>query len=88
LIPKDIEPAKFQWALTEPDPNLNGPAIVVVRLRNGVPAAASLALPQRIAAAADRVMAADSEGAGDTYSVLGVQRGSTRPTGASGPALS
>ena len=74
LTPKDIEPAKFQWALTEPDPNLNGPAIVVVRLRNGVPAAASLALPQRIAAAADRVMAADSEGAGDTYSVLGVQR--------------
>jgi hypothetical protein len=74
LIPKGIEPARFQRALTEPDPNLNGPAIVVVRLRNGVSTAAGLAPLQRVAAAADRVMTADPEGAGGTYSVLGVQR--------------
>ena len=74
LIPTGIEPARFQRVLTNPDPNLNGPAIVVVRLRNGVPAAIGLASLQRVADAADRVMAADPEGAGDTYSVLGVQR--------------
>jgi len=49
LIPKGVKPAKFQRALTERDPNLNRPAIVVVRLRNGVPAAAGgLALLQRM----------------------------------------
>lgn len=74
VIPQGVEPPAFKRALTQPDPNQNGPAVVVVRLRNGVPAAAGLASLQEVAEAADRVMAADPEGVGDTYSVLGVQR--------------
>ncbi len=74
VIPQGLEPARFKRALTYPDPNLNGPAIVVVRLRHGVPAAAGLASVQLVASAANRIMAADPEGAGDTYNVLGVQR--------------
>ena len=74
MIAQGIEPPKFKRALTQPDPNMNGPVIEVVRLRKGVPAAAGLASLQRVADAADKVMAADPEGAGDTYNVLGVQR--------------
>jgi hypothetical protein len=74
VIPQGVEPPAFKRALTQPDPNQNGPAVVVVRLRNGVPAAAGLASLQEVAEAADKVMAADPEGVGDTYSVLGVQR--------------
>jgi hypothetical protein len=66
--------SRFRQALTQPDPNLNGPTIVVVRLRKGVPAAVGLASLQSVAEVADKVMAADPEGAGDTYNVLGVQR--------------
>jgi hypothetical protein len=74
LIPAGLEPASFKRALTQSDPNLNGPTIVVVRLRTGVTQAAGLAFLQHVAADADKIMAADPEGAGDTYSVLGVQR--------------
>jgi hypothetical protein len=74
LIPKSLEPGALRRALTQSDPNLNGPAIVVVRIRDGVGAGAALAAMNRVANDADRVMAADPEGAGDTYNVLGVQR--------------
>jgi hypothetical protein len=74
LLPTGVEPAAMRQALTSPDPNLNGPAMDVVQLRPGVSAAAGRASLQRIVAAADRVMAQDSQGAGDDYNVLGVQR--------------
>ena len=74
LIAQGLEPASFKRALTQPDPNMNGPAIVVIRLRKGVPAKAGLASLQPVADAADKVMAADPQGVGNTYSVLGVQR--------------
>jgi hypothetical protein len=74
LIAQGLEPAKFKEALTEPDPNLNGPAIIVIRLRNGVAPASGLASLERVADEAGRVMNADPEGAGDTYDVLGVRR--------------
>jgi hypothetical protein len=74
VIAQGIEPPAFKRALTQPDPNLNGPSVVVVRLRSRVGAGAGLALLQGVAEAADRVMAADPQGVGDTYSVLGVQR--------------
>jgi hypothetical protein len=74
LIPKSLEPGPLRRALTQSDPNLNGPAIVVVRIRDGIGAGAALAAMNRVANDADRVMAADPEGAGDTYNVLGVQR--------------
>jgi len=71
VIAKGIEPQALQKALENPDPNLNGPTIVLVRLR---PHAAGLAAMQKVALDADRIMAADPQGVGDTYSVLGPQR--------------
>jgi MacB-like periplasmic core domain/FtsX-like permease family len=74
MIPNAIEPPAFRRALHNPDPNLNGPTLAVVRLRAGAPAAAGLASLQRIANQATRVMNADPQGEGDIYEVIGVQR--------------
>ncbi len=74
LLPTGLEPAAFKRALTQPDPNLNGPIIDVVRLKSGVTPAAGRASLQRIVADADKVMAADPNGQGDTYTLLSVQR--------------
>jgi hypothetical protein len=74
LLPTGVEPVAMQRALTSPDPNQNGPTIDVVQLRRGVTAAAGRAALQRIADTATKVMAADPQGAGDSYNVLGVQR--------------
>jgi hypothetical protein len=69
-------PASFEQALASSNPTLNGPNLVFVRLRNGVPAARGIANLQHIATDADHVFAAvpDGQGQGDTVSVLGVQR--------------
>jgi FtsX-like permease family len=74
MISPTIEPLKFRQAINSPDTNLDGPDIVVVRLRPGVPASAGLASMRQAAGAATKVMAADAQGQGDTYSVLSVQR--------------
>jgi hypothetical protein len=69
-------PASFGQALASSDPTLNGPNLVFVRLRSGLPAVRGLANLQRIATAADHVFAAvpDGDAQGDTVSVVGVQR--------------
>ena len=74
LFATDIEPAAFRRATTSPDPNLDGPAIEVVGLRRGVTPAAGLDSLQRIADAANKVLAADPNSTGDSVDVLGVQR--------------
>lgn len=76
LVSSGIEPAAFQRAQLSPDRTLNGPDLVFVRLRDGVPAAAGLASLQRIASAGNRAFAAvpHGGGTGDTVSVAGVQR--------------
>jgi hypothetical protein len=74
MISPGIEPPAFKRAISQPDPNLNGQDVEVVRLRNGVTAAAGLASLQRIATKANKVMAADPEGQGSVYQVIGVQR--------------
>ena len=74
LFAADIEPAAFRRATTSPDPNLDGPAIDVVRLRSGVTPAAGLDSLQRIAGAANKVLAADPNSYGDSVDVLDVQR--------------
>ncbi len=56
------------------DQNLNGPELVLVRLKEGVSPSAGRADMQRIAEAANRVFRADPNGAGNFVSVLGVQR--------------
>jgi len=74
LLPTGLEPAAFKQALRQPDPNLDGPAMVVVRLKSGVSPAAGRTSLQRIVTTADKVMAADPNGQGDTYELLSVQR--------------
>ena len=69
-----IVPLGFQQALLSPDPNLNGPELVFVRLRTGVGATAGRANLQHIADAANKIFAADPNGAGNNVTVLGVQR--------------
>jgi hypothetical protein len=73
IVSYGVEPAAFRKAQTQPDPNLNGPAIVVVRLRPGVRQAAGLASLQRVARTTTELMAKDPM-AGGTYRVLSVQR--------------
>ena len=74
LVPTGLESASFKRAVTQPDPNLDGPAMDVVRLKNGVTSSAGQTSLRRIVEAADKVMAADPNAAGDTYAVLSVQR--------------
>lgn len=74
LISTGVEPPAFQRALLSPDPNLNGPGFVFVRLRNGVSAATGRADIQRIANAANKVFAEDPNGGGNRVTVQGVQR--------------
>jgi hypothetical protein len=74
VLPTGLEPAQFKQAITQPDPNLDGPAMDVVRLKNGVSPTAGLNSLRRIVEGADQTMAADPNAAGDTYEVLSVQR--------------
>jgi hypothetical protein len=74
LIPTGVEPPAFQRALRSPDKNLNGPSLVFVRFRNGVSDATGRANLQRIANAANQVLADDPNGQGNNVTVLGVQR--------------
>jgi hypothetical protein len=75
VIPNSIGSASFHRAITQPDPNLNGPTIDVVRLRLGVTPAAGLASMRRIADAATNIINADpNSGGGSSYNVLSVQR--------------
>jgi len=73
LFSEGIFPAAFQRAVGSPDPNLNGPELVFVRLRNGVSPAAGRTDMQRVANEADRVFAADPHTQGNNIVVLGVQ---------------
>jgi hypothetical protein len=74
VLPTGLEPTAFKRALTQPDPNLNGPAMDVVRLKRGVTLAAGRASLKRIVGVAEKVMAADPNGQGDTYALLSIQR--------------
>jgi hypothetical protein len=61
-------------ALDNADPNLNGPAIEVVRTRPGVTRAAAVSSLRRITDAADKAVSHDPQTYGDSFVVLGVQR--------------
>ena len=74
LVSTGIQSPAMQRAAQSPDPNLNGPELVVVRLRPGVSATAGRADMQRIARAANKVLAADPRGVGNDVSVLGTLR--------------
>ena len=75
LVSAGIETPTLVRALTSPDPILNGPQYVFVRLRPGVSSAAGRANLERIAASAERAIAADPRASGDDMvTLLGVQR--------------
>jgi hypothetical protein len=73
LLSIGFVPAAFKKALTQPDPNLNGPAIVVVQLRRGVSPTVGLASLQQVASTTTKLMAKDPNAQG-TFAVLSVQR--------------
>ena len=74
LLPSGFEPPTFVRALANKDPNLNGPALVFVRLRRGVSADAGRANLERVAALANATFAHDPNATGNDVSVLAVQR--------------
>ena len=74
ILAVGIEPPSMQAALVNPDPNQNGPGMVVVRLRADAPAGRALASLERIAGEASKVLAADPAAGGGQFSVLPVQQ--------------
>jgi hypothetical protein len=74
LLPSGFEPQSFVKAISSKDPNLNGPALVFVRLRSSVSASAGRANLERVAAAANTTFAHDPNGTGNYVTVLSVQR--------------
>jgi hypothetical protein len=74
LFSEAIFAPAFARALVNADPNLNGPAIDVVRIRSGVTPSAALSSLHRIADAANKAVANDPQTYGDSFVVLGVQR--------------
>lgn len=73
VVQRGIEPPAFRAFQNQPDPNLDGPDLVAIRLRPGADAAAALASLRRIVTAADGVAAADPNVGGGTFEVLPVQ---------------
>ena len=67
-------PKAFQAASQSSISALNGPNLVFVRLRSGVTKAAGFADMQRVAGAANRIIAAVPGGSGNNVAVVGVQR--------------
>jgi hypothetical protein len=74
LLSSAIEPPAFQKILLSPDPNLNGPEMVIVRMKRGVSAVAGRADMQRIANASNKVLATDPHASFDNVVVEGVLR--------------
>ncbi len=75
LFSPAVEPPALQRAQTSPDPILNGPQYVFVRLAKGVSAKSGLANLNHIAGAANQAINADLRAAGnDGVSVVGVER--------------
>ena len=91
VISDHVSPA-FLHGAQNPDPNLDGPGLVFVRLRSGVSTAAGMADMKRLAALSDKVFASDPNATGDSCPGLGrptpggnrqlpIDRGDTRHPG-------
>jgi hypothetical protein len=75
VVSRGIEPAELKQAQTNPDPELNGPKRILVRLKDSITPDAGRADMQRIADAANAELKADPNGPGvDGVFVLSVQR--------------
>jgi len=73
LVSHSLTPASITRAQTSTDPNLNGPAIVVVRLRSGLSPGIGLTSLQKIVRETNRALASDPN-ASNNFAVIGVQR--------------
>ena len=74
MVSTHVEPAALRKDLLKSDPLLNGPSMVLVRLRPGVPVAAGRANLQRVVHAINKTLAADPDAGGNSIALLGVQR--------------
>ena len=74
LISGGALPKSFLQAVQNPDPVLNGPGLVFVRMRPGVSAAAAQRDMRRVTQVAGAQFANDQNAAGDNVIVLPVQR--------------
>jgi hypothetical protein len=74
MVSTRVEPAALRKAETKSDPLLNGPSMVLVRLRPGVSVSAGRADLQRVVHTVNRVLAADPGAGGNSIALLGVQR--------------
>jgi hypothetical protein len=74
IVPYGIEPPALVKSMESPDPNLNGPELVFVRMKSGVSARAGLANMRGVANEANKVFAGDKNATGNGVDVLGVQR--------------
>jgi hypothetical protein len=74
VVSAQVETRGLRQALTQPDPNDNGPSMYVVRLKPGTPAGDGLASLRRVARTATHIMNADPNSGGGDFVVLPVQR--------------
>jgi hypothetical protein len=74
IIPDAIEPPAMRRALTNPDPNLNGPNMMAIKLRSGIPSPAAARSLQRIVAATNKLIDNDPASGGGTFVLLPVQQ--------------
>jgi hypothetical protein len=74
IVSNAVMPPAMVAASLNPDANLNGPNLVLVRLRAGISEAAGRADVQRLADGANGVFAADPNATGASVALLGVQR--------------
>jgi len=74
MFSEGIFPPAFEEATRGTDPTLNGPELAFVRLRSDVSSTAGRIDMQRIADAANKVLAADPAAINNNVIVLGVQR--------------
>lgn len=75
VVSTDLLPRSFQALFVNPEPTLNGPELVLVRLRDGVDDASGLATMSRIARRANQAFAKlPGGGAGNHVVVLDVER--------------
>jgi hypothetical protein len=70
VVSRGIEPAAFRAAVTDPNPTLDGPGLVFVRLSRGVTAHAGQRELQRIADTANNALATAGGGTVQVVSVL------------------
>ncbi len=74
VFSRGVEPAAFRTALTDPDPALNGPGTVAIRLRSGVSPTRGKRALEQLAHDATAALNGDPNASGNRYAILPAQR--------------